>query len=396
MSHLARISAASAGVSLSNEEIQRYGRHLVMPEMGIDGQRKLKAARILCVGAGGLGSPILTYLAAAGIGRIGIIDPDVVEHSNLQRQIIHSTARVGQPKVISARNHIRDLNANVDVETYPVALRSDNAMRICRDYDVIVDGTDNFPTRYLVNDTCVLLGKPNVYGSISRFEGQCTVFWAEKGPCYRCLFPDPPPPGSVPSCAEGGVLGVLPGLIGVMQAIEAIKLIVGLGEPLIGRLLAFDALRMRFRELRLRRDPACPICGESRTIDKLIDYEQFCRGPATEGADPHRGTPVPEMTVTELCARLAANDGLVLIDVREPHEFQICQIPGARLIPLGELPARVREFDPAQEIAVHCKSGVRSASAVRAFQAAGFRRVKNVRGGILAWSKEIDPSVPRY
>lgn len=390
------INAASAGVPLSNEEIQRYGRHLVMPEVGIDGQRRLKAARVLCVGTGGLGSPALTYLAAAGIGKLGIVDPDVVDHSNLQRQIIHSTARVGQPKVISAKDRVHDINPNVDVGVYELALRSDNAMDICRDYDVIVDGTDNFPSRYLVNDTCVLLGKPNVYGSIFRFEGQCTVFWAEKGPCYRCLFPDPPPPGTVPSCAEGGVLGVLPGIIGVMQAIETIKIILGLGDPLIGRLVAFDALRMRFRELKLQKDPACPICGENRTIREPIDYEQFCGAPATEGAPAHEQALLPEITVAELSARLAANDDLILLDVREPQEYQICRIPGARLIPLGELPARMHEFDPSQEIIVHCKSGARSASAVRAFQGAGFRRAKNVRGGILAWSKEIDPSVPIY
>lgn len=396
MSHLKRIDGAFAGVPLSNEEIGRYSRHLIMPEVTIDGQRKLKAARVLCVGTGGLGSPLLTYLAAAGIGKLGIVDFDIVDHSNLQRQIIHCTTRVGQPKVVSAQGRIHDINPNVDVEIFEVALRSDNAMDICRDYDVIVDGTDNFPTRYLVNDTCVLLGKPNVYGSIFRFEGQCTVFWAEKGPCYRCLFPDPPPPGMVPSCAEGGVLGVLPGVIGVMQAIEAIKLILGLGDPLIGRLVAFDALRMRFRELKLRKDPACPICGENRTIHELIDYEQFCGVPALEGASTHEETPVPEMSVEELDRRLKANDDLILIDVREPHESQICQIPGARLIPLGQLPARLHEFDSTREIAIHCKTGARSAQAVRAFQGAGFRRVKNVRGGIHAWSKEIDPSVPRY
>ncbi|MCC6356754.1 MAG: molybdopterin-synthase adenylyltransferase MoeB [Verrucomicrobiae bacterium] len=389
MSPLNRISAAAAGIHLSDEETRRYSRHLVMPEVSIDGQRRLKAARVLCVGAGGLGSPILAYLAAAGIGRLGIVDPDAVDHSNLQRQIIHGTPRVGHPKVASARDRILEINPNVEVETHEVALRADNAMRICHDYDVIVDGTDNFPTRYLVNDCCALLGKPNVYGSIFRFEGQCTVFWAERGPCYRCLFPEPPPPGAVPSCAEGGVLGVLPGVIGVMQAIETIKLIIGLGDPLVGRLLAFDALRMRFRELRLHKDPACPLCGERRTIHGLIDYERFC------GAAPQE-CPVPEMTVQELRDRLAARDDLVLIDVREPSEYQICRIPGARLIPLGELPARMREFDPAHAIAVHCKSGARSAAAVRAFQAAGFHRAKNVRGGILAWSKEIDPSVPTY
>lgn len=396
MSHLKRIDDALAGVSLSNEEIQRYSRHLIMPEVTIDGQRKLKAARVLCVGTGGLGSPLLTYLAAAGIGKLGIVDFDIVDHSNLQRQIIHCTTRVGQPKVVSAQNRIHDINPNVDVEIYEVALRSDNATDICRDYDVIVDGTDNFPTRYLVNDCCVLLGKPNVYGSIFRFEGQCTVFWAERGPCYRCLFPDPPPPGMVPSCAEGGVLGVLPGVIGVMQAIETIKLILGLGDPLIGRLVAFDALRMRFRELKLRKDPACPICGENRSIHELIDYEQFCGVAALEGAAAHEEAPVPEISVKELSDRLASKEDLILLDVREPHEYQICRIPGARLIPLGELPSRLHEFDSTQEIAIHCKTGGRSAQAVRAFQAAGFRRVKNVRGGIHAWSKEIDPSVPRY
>ncbi|HPA19364.1 MAG TPA: molybdopterin-synthase adenylyltransferase MoeB [Verrucomicrobiae bacterium] len=396
MSHLDRINEAFAGVSLSGEEIHRYGRHLVMPEITIDGQRKLKAARVLCVGTGGLGSPLLTYLAAAGIGKLGIVDFDFVDHSNLHRQIIHSTESIGQPKVVSARKRIHEINPNVEVETHEVALRSGNAMGICRGYDVIVDGTDNFPARYLVNDTCALLGKPNVYGSIFRFEGQCTVFWATKGPCYRCLFPDPPPPGLVPSCAEGGVLGVLPGIIGVMQAIETIKIILGIGDPLIGRLVAFDALRMRFRELKLPKDPACPICGEKPTIRELIDYEQFCGAAATAGTTAPKEAPVPEITATELSARLAAKKDLILLDVREPHEYQICRIPGARLIPLGELSRKIHEFDPDQEILIHCKSGGRSATAVRAFQKAGFRHVKNVRGGILAWSKEVDPTVPRY
>lgn len=396
MSHLDRINEAFAGVSLSGEEIQRYGRHLVMPEITIDGQRKLKAARVLCVGTGGLGSPLLTYLAAAGIGKLGIVDFDFVDHSNLHRQIIHSTESIGQPKVVSARKRIHEINPNVEVEPHEVALRSGNAMGICRGYDVIVDGTDNFPARYLVNDTCALLGKPNVYGSIFRFEGQCTVFWATKGPCYRCLFPDPPPPGLVPSCAEGGVLGVLPGIIGVMQAIETIKIILGIGDPLIGRLVAFDALRMRFRELKLPKDPACPICGEKPTIRELIDYEQFCGAAATPGTTAPKEAPVPEITATELSARLAAKEDFILLDVREPHEHQICRIPGARLIPLGELSRKIHEFDPNQEILIHCKSGGRSATAVRAFQKAGFRHVKNVRGGILAWSKEVDPTVPRY
>lgn len=395
MSHVDRINNVFAGVSLSPEEIERYGRHLIMPEITLDGQRKLKAARVLCVGAGGLGSPLLTYLAAAGVGKIGIVDFDAVDHSNLHRQIIHSTSAIGHPKATSAKQRIHEINPNVEVETHQLALRSDNAMDICRDYDVIADGTDNFPTRYLVNDTCVLLGKPNVYGSIFRFEGQCTVFWAARGPCYRCLFPEPPPPGVIPSCAEGGVLGVLPGIIGVLQAIETIKLIIGIGEPLIGRLVAFDALKLRFRELKLAKDPTCPICGDNPTIHELMDYEQFCMAGQT-AAPAQSESPVPEITVGELKARLEAQDECILLDVREPQEHQICRIPGSRLVPLGELEKRIHEFHPDSEIFVHCKSGGRSAKAVRLFQKAGFQRVRNVRGGITAWSKEIDPSVPRY
>jgi len=394
MSHVDRINDVFADISLSPEEIARYGRHLIMPEITLDGQRKLKSARVLCVGAGGLGSPLLTYLAAAGVGKIGIVDYDAVDHSNLHRQIIHSTSAIGQPKATSAKQRIHEINPNVEVQTYQVALRSDNAIDICRDYDVIADGTDNFPTRYLVNDTCVLLGKPNVYGSIFRFEGQATVFWATRGPCYRCLFPEPPPPGVVPSCAEGGVLGVLPGIIGVLQAIETIKLIIGIGEPLIGRLVAFDALKLRFRELKLAKDPSCPICGDNPTIHELMDYEQFCM--AGQTAPTQQEQPLPEITVGELKAHLEARDECILLDVREPQEHQICRIPGSRLVPLGELEKRIHEFHPGSEIFVHCKSGGRSAKAVRLFQKAGFQRVKNVRGGITAWSKEIDPSVPTY
>lgn len=395
MSLLDRINAVFADEKLSGEEIQRYGRHLIMPEITVEGQRKLKAARVLCVGAGGLGSPLLTYLAAAGVGKLGIVDFDAVDHSNLHRQIIHSTADIGQLKIVSATSRIREINPNVVVETHAVALKSNNALQICRHYDVIADGTDNFPTRYLVNDTCVLLGKPNVYGSIYRFEGQATVFWAVKGPCYRCLFPEPPPPGVVPSCAEGGVLGVLPGIIGVMQAIETIKLIVGLGEPLIGRLLAFDALKMRFRELKLAKDPSCPICGNNPTIHELMDYEQFC-STSGQAAPPGTEAPLPEITVGELKSLLDAKADCLLIDVREPEEHAICRIPGSRLIPLGQLERNIQELDRDRDILVHCKSGGRSAKAVRTLQKAGFSRVRNVRGGITAWSKEIDPSVPVY
>jgi molybdopterin/thiamine biosynthesis adenylyltransferase/rhodanese-related sulfurtransferase len=379
-------------VELSNEEIQRYSRHLIMPEVAMEGQRKLKAASVLMIGAGGLGSPLGLYLAAAGVGRIGIVDFDVVDFTNLQRQIIHGTSWVGKPKLDSARARMLDLNPHIQVDAYEEPLSSANALKLFADYDVIVDGTDNFPTRYLVNDACVLTGKPNVYGSIFRFEGQASVFDAKRGPCYRCLYPEPPPPGLVPSCAEGGVLGVLPGVIGTIQATETIKLIIGRGEPLIGRLLLYDALEMRFRELKLRKNPDCPVCGEHPTVTQLIDYEAFC------GIAPEENLGKEwEITPRELAATLQ-RDGkdLVMLDVREPVEWEIVHLPNARLIPRGELPERIHELDTADEIVVYCKTGMRSAAALAFMRQAGFRKVKNLRGGIDAWAREIDPSMPRY
>ena len=379
---------------LSNEEVQRYSRHLIMPEVGMDGQQKLKAARVLCIGAGGLGSPVAMYLAAAGVGTLGMIDFDVVDFSNLQRQIIHGTPDVGRLKLQSANDRIQAINPNVQVECYETALSSQNALELLEPYDVIVDGTDNFPTRYLVNDACVLLGKPNVYGSIFRFEGQASVFATKEGPCYRCLYPEPPPAGLVPSCAEGGVLGVLPGIVGTIQATEAIKLIIGVGEPLIGRFLIFDALRMRFRELRLRRDPECPVCGDRPTVRELIDYEQFCGvAPAAQTSAP---ATVEETTVEELKRRFDAGDDTFLLDVREPQEYQICTIPGSTLIPLGDLPSRLFELEGRRNVVVHCKSGVRSAKAVKLLREAGFVDAVNLQGGILAWIDRIDPSLPKY
>ncbi|BBL78165.1 molybdenum cofactor biosynthesis protein MoeB [Rubrobacter xylanophilus] len=387
------ISETNGQVELTNEEIARYSRHLIMPEVALEGQKKLKQARVLTVGAGGLGAPLAMYLAAAGVGTIGIVDFDVVDESNLQRQIIHGTSDVGRPKLESARETIEDINPNVKVETFGEALSSENALDIFRDFDIIVDGTDNFPTRYLVNDACVLLGKPNVYGSIFRFEGQASVFYAEEGPCYRCLYPEPPPPGLVPSCAEGGVLGILPGAIGVIQATETVKLILGIGEPLIGRLLLYDALGMRFREMKLRKDPKCPICGENRTIHELIDYEEFCGIPQAQQQEQQNE--VPEITVRELKERLDRGENIKVLDVREPHEYQVANI-GAPLIPLNELPERMHELNQNDEIAVHCKTGGRSARAVKLLRDAGFQNVYNVKGGITAWSEEIDPSVPKY
>jgi len=379
---------------LSPEEVLRYSRHLILPEVGLDGQRRLKAASVLVVGAGGLGSPLALYLAAAGIGRIGLVDFDVVEESNLQRQVLHGTASVGRPKLESARARLLDLNPHVRIDTHETRITSENALELIRPYDVVVDGTDNFPTRYLVNDACVLLGKPNVYGSIFRFEGQASVFDARRGPCYRCLYPDPPPPGLVPSCAEGGVLGVLPGVIGVIQGIETIKLVLGTGEPLIGRLLLFDALAMSFRELKLRKDPACPLCGEHPTLRELIDYEAFCGLSPTEqaGVDAERR----ELTASELRGLLERPDPPMLIDVREPHEEQIARIPGAFLIPPATLPERMAELDSSRDIVLYCHHGQRSARAMDFLHRAGFRRLKNLRGGIDAWSREVDPSVPRY
>src|SRR6059058_2217519 len=378
---------------LSNEEVARYSRHLIMPEVGMTGQRKLKAASVLMIGTGGLGAPLGMYLAAAGVGRLGLVDFDVVDASNLQRQIIHGTKDVGRPKIASAKDRLQDINPHIEIETHETKVTSDNALRLFVNYDVIVDGTDNFPTRYLVNDACVLTGKPNVYGSIFRFEGQASVFWAEHGPCYRCLYPEAPPPGLVPSCAEGGVLGVLPGIVGTIQATEAIKLILGNGDPLIGRLLLFDALGMRFRELKLRKNPNCPMCGSHRTITKLIDYYEFCGVRGEEAPAPN--VQVPEITPRELKSRLDRGDDLFILDVREPHEFQICNLKG-HLIPLGELPRRVHEVDSSREIVAHCRSGKRSAEAVDFLRKAGFRKVLNLKGGILAWSDEVDPSVPKY
>ena len=381
--------------ALTNEEVARYSRHLIMPEVGMDGQLKLKAASVLCIGAGGLGSPVAMYLAAAGVGRIGIVDFDVVDYSNLQRQIIHGTPDVGRPKLDSARDSLAAINPEVRVETHNLALSSGNALDLFREYDIIVDGTDNFPTRYLVNDACVLLGKPNCYGSIFRFEGQASVFGAPGGPCYRCLYPEPPPPGLVPSCAEGGVLGILPGVVGTIQATEAVKLIMGAGEPLIGRFLIYDALRMRFRELKLRKDPDCPVCGEHPTVTALIDYDQFCgiAPPASAAADP---PPSDDATVEQLKARLDEREELFILDVREPQEYQICNIPGSKLIPLGDLPSRLHELEGRGEMIVHCKSGARSAKAVKLLREAGFAQAKNLRGGILSWIDAVDPTLPKY
>ena len=446
------VESPNGAIELSNEEIARYSRHLIMPEVALEGQKQLKAAKVLTVGTGGLGSPLALYLAAAGVGTIGIVDFDVVDESNLQRQIIHgtsdlgrlklesaretiedinpnvnveafgeplssenaleifedfdvvdesnlqrqiihSTSDVGRPKVQSAYEKIKDINPNVEVRVHEEALTSENALEIFEDYDVIVDGTDNFPTRYLVNDACVLLGKPNVYGSIFRFEGQASVFFAEEGPCYRCLYPEPPPPGLVPSCAEGGVLGILPGAIGTIQATETAKLILGIGEPLIGRLLLYDALSMRFREMKLRKDPDCPVCGENPTVTELIDYQEFCGIPQANAAEQENG--VPEITVGELKSKLDNNEDVNVLDVREPHEYEVANI-GVRLIPLGELPQRLVELDQDEYFVVHCKTGGRSAKAVKLLQDAGFQNVYNVKGGITAWSEEIDPSVPKY
>ncbi|HEY2118757.1 MAG TPA: molybdopterin-synthase adenylyltransferase MoeB [Candidatus Acidoferrum sp.] len=379
--------------SLTNEEILRYSRHLIMPEVGMDGQLKLKGAKVLLIGTGGLGAPLGLYLTAAGVGKIGLVDFDIVDFTNLQRQVTFGTSDVGKPKTEAAKARLTNLNPDVEITTYETKLTSENALEIFKDYDVIVDGTDNFPTRYLVNDACILLGKPNVYGSIFRFEGQCTVFGMPDGPCYRCLYPEPPPPGLVPSCAEGGVLGVLPGIIGSLQAMETIKLLIERGESLVGRLLLFDALALKFRELKLRKNPHCPMCSPHRKIHQLIDYYEFCgvRGEEEPEVDLH----VPEITATELKQRMDRGDDLFILDVREPHEYQICNLKG-HLIPLGELPRRVHELDSSNEIIAHCRSGKRSAEAVDFLRKAGFRKVLNLRGGILSWSTEVDPTVPRY
>ena len=378
---------------LDNDEVLRYSRHLIIPEVGLEGQRRLKASRVLLVGAGGLGSPLGLYLAAAGVGHLGLVDFDLVDLTNLHRQVIHGTKDLGRPKLDSARDRIADVNPHVHVETYDTRLTSENALEIVRGYDVVIDGTDNFPTRYLVNDACVLSGIPNVYGSIFRFEGQVSVFATEKGPCYRCLFREPPPPGLVPSCAEGGVLGVLPGLVGMLQATEALKLLLGIGQPLIGRLLLVDALRAQFRTLKLQRDPECPACG-THELKELIDYEEFCG--LRKAAAEARANAVPEISPSELATRLARGDDVDLIDVREPHEWEIARIPGARLIPLGTLAEALPTLDRTREIVVHCKGGGRSARAVRQLLDAGFVSVTNLAGGITRWSEDVDPGVAKY
>lgn len=379
--------------SLSNEEILRYSRHLIMPEVGMEGQLKLKNAKVLLIGTGGLGAPLGLYLAAAGVGKLGLVDFDVVDFTNLQRQVTFGTSDVGKHKSEAARARLSNLNPDIEVQSFETQLTSANALELFKDFDIIVDGTDNFPTRYLVNDACILLGKPNVYGSIFRFEGQATVFGMPDGPCYRCLYPEPPPPGLVPSCAEGGVLGVLPGIVGSIQAMETIKLILGNGDNLVGRLLLFDALGMKFRELKLRKNPDCPMCGKNRTIHELIDYYEFCGVRGEEAPAPN--LQVPEITPKEFKTRLDRGDDLYVLDVREPHEYQICNLKG-HLIPLGELPRRVHELDSSREIVAHCRSGKRSAEAVDFLRKAGFRKIHNLKGGILAWSDEVDPSVPKY
>ena len=388
------VQAERALPELTKDDYKRYSRHLILPEVGVEGQQKLKAAKVLCIGAGGLGSPVALYLAAAGVGTIGIVDFDVVDFSNLQRQILHSTNDVGKPKLQSAKEKLIAMNPNINVVTHDAALSSENALEIFQPYDIIVDGTDNFPTRYLVNDACVLLGKPNAYGSIFRFEGQASVFATKEGPCYRCLYPEPPPPGLVPSCAEGGVLGVLPGVVGCIQATETIKLIIGAGEPLIGRFLIFDALRMKFRELKLRKDPDCPVCGTHPTVTKLIDYEQFCGVPsATE--EPVSGS-TTEIAAVELKKRLDRGDKLTIVDVREPHEYQINRIAGSVLIPLGDIPKRYVELDPSDELIMQCKVGGRSAKAADFLRSKGYKTVLNLTGGILDWIDKVDPSQPKY
>jgi molybdopterin/thiamine biosynthesis adenylyltransferase/rhodanese-related sulfurtransferase len=375
---------------LTRDEMLRYSRHITLPEVGLDGQERLKRARVLCIGAGGLGSPAVLYLAAAGVGTLGLVDFDEVDVSNLQRQIIHGTSDVGRLKLDSARDRVADINPHVRTEAHPTALTAANAIELVSAYDVILDGTDNFPTRYLVNDACVMAGRPNAYGSIFRFEGQASVFAAPGGPCYRCLHPEPPPPDLIPSCAEGGVLGVLPGIIGTIQATEAIKLILGVGEPLVGRFLIYDALRMRFRELKLSRDPDCPVCGRNPRIRELQPYEQACHPAQAE----MKG--LGDMSAVELKSRMDAGNPPTVVDVREPHEFRICRIPGAILIPLGELASRTGELDPASEIVLQCRSGARSARAVALLRDRGFGRARNLAGGILAWIDQVDPTQPKY
>jgi sulfur-carrier protein adenylyltransferase/sulfurtransferase len=389
------ITEPSALPELTTDDLSRYSRHLILPEVGMEGQRRLKAAKVLCVGTGGLGSPLAFYLAAAGIGTLGLVDFDVVDASNLQRQIIHSTKDIGRKKLDSAAEKLTALNPALNVVKHDTMLSSANALEILKNYDIVADGTDNFPTRYLVNDACVLLGKPNVYGSIFRFEGQASVFATEHGPCYRCLYPEPPPPGLVPSCAEGGVLGILPGLVGVMQATEVIKLILGKGEPLIGRLLLVDALNMRFRELKLRKNPECPVCGINPTVTELIDYEQFCGIVPETPQESSVKNGIPQITVKELKRRIDAGEDVQLIDVREPYEYQIAQI-GGKLIPQNDVPQRLAEIDREREVVVHCRSGARSQRIAEFLKQSGYPRVVNVAGGILAWSDEIDPRVQKY
>jgi sulfur-carrier protein adenylyltransferase/sulfurtransferase len=399
------MAVAAPPITLNKDEILRYSRHLILPEVGMEGQLKLKNAKVLMVGAGGLGAPLGLYLAASGVGRVGIVDFDVVDYTNLQRQVIHGTKDVGRKKLDSAADSMLDINPYMQVDKFDTAITSENALDIIKDYDMVVDGTDNFPTRYLINDACVLLKKPNVYGSIFRFEGQATIFAYPDGPCYRCLYPEPPPPGLVPSCAEGGVLGILPGTIGLIQATEAVKLILGVGESLLGRLLLYDALAMHFRELKLRRNPECPVCGDNPSIHELIDYHQFCGVPnpaevaamSEKSAEQQAGyMSDTEIDAVALKARLDRGDKFQFIDVREPNEYQIASIPGAKLIPLGDVPKRVGELDPNTEVIVHCKMGGRSAKACDFLRQSGFKNVKNMLGGITAWSDKIDPSVPKY
>jgi molybdopterin/thiamine biosynthesis adenylyltransferase/rhodanese-related sulfurtransferase len=395
MSFIPRINKVYKDVTFTNEEIRRYGRHLIMPEVTLEGQQKLKAARVIVIGTGGLGAPILAYLAAAGVGHIGVVDFDTVDLSNLHRQIIHKTGNVGKNKTTSAVEMMKDINPQIDIKTYETSIRSDNALELLKDYDIVIDGTDNFPTRYLVNDACALLDKPNVYGSIFRFEGQATVFWASRGPCYRCLYPEPPEPGTVPSCAEGGVLGVLPGVVGTIQATEAVKLIIGQGDPLIGRLLLFDALKMKFKELKLRKDPKCPLCGENKTVTELIDYEFFCGTAPIQQKQVH----IDEIDVEDVEEAIKAGKvpaEIDLLDIREPFEAKIAQIPHSRQISLAEFSKRMHELDSAREIWLYCKDGARSGKAWKMLYDAGFRKIKNVAGGIDAWSEEIDPNTPRY
>ncbi len=389
------LPARAAETTLNSQEVARYSRHLIMPEVGMECQKRLKASSVLLIGAGGLGSPLGLYLAAAGVGRIGLVDFDVVDFSNLQRQVLHGTTDVGRPKLQSAKDSLQRINPEVRIDLYETHLTSANAFDILKPYDVVIDGTDNFPTRYLVNDACVLLSKPNVYGSIFRFDGQASVFFPGRGPCYRCLYPEPPPPGEVPSCAEGGVLGILPGLIGCVQATEAVKLLLGQGSPLVGRLLLYDALQMSFREFKVRRNPKCPMCGDQPTIKALIDYEQFCGVRGQESPVPSTAT-TSEITVEELKKRLDRHESVFVLDVRNPEEIQICKIAGSTVIPLPALPQRFAELDRDRETIVHCKSGMRSQKAIQFLREQGFKKLVNLKGGILAWADRIDPSMPKY